>query len=284
MFFHQADSGHVELTPAFGYATATATALAVASPVVSAKDTANVESLRAEVGIGSYVSMGFDVAYQSDKVVTTPAGLVGDSTSKGLNDPDVFVLGRLGVGPGNIHYGATFSHAFDHKKIRANSSNEFTGGDTLTALVGYELPISAGTLGIAFADDVAKGDSIINNETAGTGYTDAVVEGGKSASGSLFYETKFDPCVLGFAFQYASTSETMSIYKVNGNVSGPGVNDHNAFNTIGLKLYGSYAMGSVVTLLPSVEHLSISYGDKTNTLLLDSGSAWGLSLGIRIKL
>lgn len=285
LFFHQTDSDHVEFTLEYTHQSATLDFVSNAAPLTSANDVTSLESLRVEIGLSPSLSLGVDGYYQNDAVTYTPTGIASNYKAAGIKDPDLFVSGRVATDGGIFHYGAKFSYSINHQYINlAGTSNEYTGGPVLTPAIGYEMKLPNGVLGFGLQYTLWKPDENVDTYSSNNYLLTETVSGGKTITGSAFYELKAAPFIAGFALLYSSSSDTStSTPNYSGSFSTT-VDNKDATSGFAFEAYGSIDLAPTVILLPAIEYGSQSYSDKTNTDLADSTSTWTFALGLRLKL
>ena len=281
-FQHQADKSVFEITPSFAFSSIKGSVRSgtVGTGIATTDYTTSGYGLAImpEYGISDNFSVGMILAYENLKnsYSTSIGGLVitpfsANTTTSGLEDPEVFMNARVPAGPGLFHFATKLSAALSHAKVDSSgNTNAASGGVTGTPQLGYEFHAGPSTIGLQAQYDIFQSDRTL--EDTGTG-TASLSKGGQKFASALFYEFNFEPSVVGISFQYAHSASTTSISS-----AGISTTNDDATSIISGTLYGVAAVTQWLALLPE-----FNYG-KINGTNLGNNSAWGLGLGARFKI
>jgi hypothetical protein len=240
-FFWQAESGKTFFLPRIDYFSGDIDL----SSTLSAKIKGPTLYFGAEQGLNENMSVGAQISYINNKTEIS-----GTSTkTTGLEDIELNFKGKQAAGAGNLRYGATLSLSPGKAKTKANGDdNGYTGGHTLTPMVGYDVAVGSFTVGgkiyteVGLTDD--KGDNA-GTETKESGYD--------ATSISFFGETTCEfghvGASLGFLKLSDSKDEIANTTSTNSKI------------TL-LQIYGDHSINEATTLTGDLSYAKLGDSDQ----------------------
>ena len=276
-FQHQANGGKIEVTPTltFGQTTVNFNGAYTAGQT-SLNDNYSNLSVMGEYGFSRILSAGLKLGYQTEAVPSS--GGVASSSAKGLTDTDVFLNGRVMVGPGLFRFGGDLSFASGGSVANSdNSVNEYSGGITFTPRVGYEQLVGAGTLGARVSYDLIQTDrniSVASNSPSYTGGTNAKLAGGNVLTVTAFYEMPIANNILGFDLNVFQSNST----KYSDTIT-PSADDHDGYTGYIVAAYASFEVAPSIKILPT-----LGYGVPRVNLTAFDSTGQTMSAGIYASL
>ncbi|NJL25085.1 MAG: hypothetical protein HC902_07860 [Calothrix sp. SM1_5_4] len=243
---HQTEAGRWEVTPSVGIharngtprdATTTKKIYSGSLPL----------SVRGEYGISSLFSVGTQLGYTMGAVsYDCDSSTTCDSTTfKGFVDPEVYLNGRVGIGPGSLRFGANVAFSPMKAEISSNGdANNFSGGTTVSPYVGYEFFVGRGLLGFRGAYDLYQSEREVSDKTSTP--NSYKVTDGQDISLAAFYEYPIWKLSIGSALEYTNSAQTRK--KSNGATT-PG---NNAFSEYHMRVYVPIRFNPKITLYPAL--------------------------------
>lgn len=275
-FIHQTEAGKFELTPGLVYGNVSASSKNGGPSVAAVTTPFSVEG---EYGVNSMFSVGLTLSYAStsNKINNCPACTNTSTTSKGLSNPDINIVGRYPLGSGTLRFGGDLELTMtDATTDSSGNSNADSGGMTLTPFVGYEMPMGPGLLGVKVAYDLYKGDrksDVTATDGSGT-VTNETISGGNSQTYSVFYEAKVAPTfTLGAALLYTSDPGTVT------KTSSASASGNDNTSSIGIQPYLTAQVADNVAILGTLIYDTITVPSSAST---GNETVYGVGVGARI--
>lgn len=222
-----------------------------------------------EYGLNDIFSVGGGLQYSNIKA-EYGGGDKNDST--GFEDWNLFVKGTHAAGAGLFRYRLNLEISPEDSEIKSNGdTNNYTGGNTFTPILGYEMPMGTGIGGFIFSTEIGLGKATTNDKGSGT---KSKSEGGEITALGFFYEQPLEQDqMIGGSIKHMTISKT----KIDdgSTVESPTPN-------LALQVYARSPVGAG-TLLPSFSYL-FTLDDKMNGVKIKSFDLMELSLAYRIEL
>ncbi len=246
--FHQAGAGSFEFSPALDYARLKATyknnVLGLKSTTVTGP---HIEG-KFEYGINSMLAVGGILGYASTNSEVSPSGIIKDTTSKGMVDPDIFLNGAIAAGPGSFRFGTHFTYSIDKSKTEANGdTNQASGGMALIPFIGYEMPVGPHIFGGRLSYELIKGDRKSTDSSGGTD-VNSTTSGGEDLSAAFFYEFAMPAVSLGTSLEVIASKETST------ETAGISTDNHDSTTRAQLNFYAPFRAAPNFTLIPRVSY------------------------------
>ncbi|MBX7231269.1 MAG: hypothetical protein K1X29_04190 [Bdellovibrionales bacterium] len=274
-YFYQTDAQKHQVTPTLSHMN---NRMKFGNSVGTTSTRGNGLDVKYEYGFNDMFSVGASIGYQSAKMET--AGSTTKTDIKGLSDLDLFFKGQNTLIEGSsLHYGADLTASLGDGSRDTDKQSVMTGGYALVPYLGYQWMMGPCIFGAKVSTEMDLGKrSYKNKATAGGTYKD---KGYNDTTLAAFYEHHMDSIVLGAELSYTSRSSLES--ELNGTTT-----TTSAGNLMGIKLYPTYMLNEMVTLVGSVsyqKHMEDGQtswnGTSGSATTIDSASDYQVSLGGR---
>jgi len=263
---YQAPANQFDLTPALEFQGVN-TKFKGGSTSSLKQTTVTIDAM-GEYGLNDMFSVGLILAAAAEGDDNGTSG-VRNTHSTGFLDPDLFVNGRLQLGPGSFRFGTHLTVALEKKHLYSDgNSNQSSGGIHMSPFVGYEVEINRNIFGARFIYDF----SLMHNKLDLQGLS-GTEKGGEVFTSALFYEYHLTRVIIGGAFELTNQASARS------EMSDGSVTDSLSQSSWRIKGYAPVRLSSRATILPSIAYGQAAAFDSTNT---DSVSTWELNVPIRI--
>lgn len=277
-YMHQTAASKWEVTPQIEYHDWTVKSYNAAPSKVEISGMSY--SVKGEYGINDMFSVGAKLGMNSDswKYTYDTGTAPGNSSTSGLNNIDIFGLGKTDLAGGTFRYGLDFAvstakHKFDTTSNTYSIAND-TGGTSLTPFIGWEMAMGPGTLGAKFSYSFLLTDRKYDvSPAAGTNIDSD--KGVNSESLAVFYEWMMNNWSLGVsvAWNGVSGSKATTVNGATGDVD-------SGHAGILVDVYAPITLADNITLLPQ-----IGFGDPGTAVQNIGGvktdSGWDLGVGCR---
>lgn len=208
-YMHQAPAGKFEVTPAVDYHDYTVKFSGGTKGDISGL----AYGVKGEYGINDMFSAGIAISASNDKFKPDSGA---STTASGLNNIDIYGLGKYDLGMGLLRYGLDFSISTSKSKEDATTgvaTNTDLGMTMLTPFVGWEMGMGPGIFGLKFSYAFQLTDRSYDN-TAGS-----KEKGINAESLSAFYEWQADTTWslgLSLAWNSVNGSKIDGVSKATG--------------------------------------------------------------------
>jgi len=259
-YMHQAPAGKWEVTPAIDYHDYTAKVSSGAKTDVSGLS----YGVKGEYGINDMFSAGIALSASNDKWKPDSGS---SQNASGLNNIDIYGLGKYDLGMGLLRYGLDFSISTSKVKIDSTSSlpsNTDNGASWLTPFIGWEMAMGPGIFGAKFSYAFQLTDRSYDNSSKEKGIN--------AESLSAFYEWQADQAwSLGLSLAWNS---------VNGSKDETGAKTSMGHAGLFVDLYAPITIAQDILLIPNV-----GWGDDGNTTFFGTNTntvqKWNVGVAAR---
>lgn len=265
---YQTPANQFDLTPGLEFGGVTTKNPASAS-YSELKQTMVTESVMGEYGLNDMLSVGL-ILGASERENDYGTSLIRNTHSVGFLDPNLFIKGRLPVGPGSLRFGTNLSLAFEKFHVYSDSNtNVSSGGIHMIPFVGYEVEINRNIFGARFSYEFKlMNDKLVANDVGGTR------KGGENFQSALFYEYHLSRVIIGGAFELINHASERVDFDNGGSQMWK-----ESTSEFRVKAYVPVKLSPRVTILPSLFYGTYAAFDRADT---DSISEWNLNVPIRI--
>lgn len=233
--------------------------------------------VKGEYGINDMFSAGINISGASDSWKYTMANggaAPANGSASGLNNIDVYGLGKYDLGGSTLRYGLDFaiSTSSHTDNTSSGSYSEDTGGTGVTPFVGWEMAMGPGIFGVKLSYYF-----LLSNRSYSSTPNTITSENGVSAQSlTAFYEWMQNNWSLGLALSYNGVTGSKTT-TVSG--SNPAVDSGHA--GLFVNVYAPIVVADSITIIPS-----IGYGDNGQQLDANFGSltTWnGWDIGVKAR-